>query len=214
MRTARLAFFYIAIPLGSALGYIVGGQVASVLGSWRWALRVSPPLGLILAVIIMIFTTDPPRGHSDNQAALVLQSVSGKAHGIRGLIADVRHIFAIRSFLWATAGFTSVTFAAGALAQWAPTFISRQCGWSSSNSSLFFGGITVFTGIVGTALGSIISKHVMRTDPRADGLVCGFGLLLCTPFLAFALALPTWNIWAAWFLVFVAEVGPHPAASK
>jgi hypothetical protein len=46
----------------------VGSQVASIFGSWRWALRVSPPLGFILAVLCLIFMTDPPRGHSDGRS--------------------------------------------------------------------------------------------------------------------------------------------------
>ena len=61
-----LAIFYIAIPVGSALGYIVGGQGANAMGSWRWGLRVSPPLGFVLAILTIFFITEPPRGHSDN----------------------------------------------------------------------------------------------------------------------------------------------------
>ncbi len=67
VRTNMLALFYIAIPVGSALGYIVGGQVAAAAGSWRWALRVSPPFGLILVFLTIFFITEPPRGHSDGK---------------------------------------------------------------------------------------------------------------------------------------------------
>ena len=73
-----LAIFYLTIPVGrcrhaplhrsdsfSALGFIVGSQVASLLGSWRWALRVSPPFGVVLVILAFIFLKDPPRGHAD-----------------------------------------------------------------------------------------------------------------------------------------------------
>jgi hypothetical protein len=43
-----LSIFYIAMPLGSALGYIIGSRVSQLAfsltqhaGSWKWALRVS-----------------------------------------------------------------------------------------------------------------------------------------------------------------------------
>jgi len=36
-----LSVFYFAIPVGSGLGYIVGTEVAKLLGAWQWGLRVS-----------------------------------------------------------------------------------------------------------------------------------------------------------------------------
>ncbi|KAG9341461.1 hypothetical protein JZ751_019271 [Albula glossodonta] len=39
-RTVMISFFYIFIPVGSGLGYIIGSTVASATGDWRWALRV------------------------------------------------------------------------------------------------------------------------------------------------------------------------------
>ena len=49
----------------SALGFIVGSQVASAFGSWRWALRVSPPLGVACIILFLIFVKEPPRGAAD-----------------------------------------------------------------------------------------------------------------------------------------------------
>ena len=49
----------------SALGFIVGAEAASFMNSWRWALRVSPPIGIFLALVLFFFTRDPPRGAAD-----------------------------------------------------------------------------------------------------------------------------------------------------
>ena len=35
------------------------------MNSWRWALRVSPPIGIFLALVLFFFTRDPPRGAAD-----------------------------------------------------------------------------------------------------------------------------------------------------
>ena len=43
-----LAWFYVAIPVGSALGYAFGGKIADLLG-WRWAFCLVVPPGLFLA---------------------------------------------------------------------------------------------------------------------------------------------------------------------
>ena len=48
-RLRMLSIFYVAMPLGSAMGYIMGSRVSQLVyhinhepGSWQWALRVSP----------------------------------------------------------------------------------------------------------------------------------------------------------------------------
>ena len=64
-----LTVFYMAIPIGSALGYGVGSFTASQVythygqsDSWRWALRVTRALGLIMVVVIIFLIAEPPRG--------------------------------------------------------------------------------------------------------------------------------------------------------
>ena len=64
-RSFVFGIFYLAIPVGSALGFLVGGQVAAVTGDWRWAMRVTPGLNLVAAILIVVFMHDPPRGESD-----------------------------------------------------------------------------------------------------------------------------------------------------
>jgi len=44
MRTKMLAIFYLAVPVGSGLGYICGSNIARAFNDWRWALRFTPPI--------------------------------------------------------------------------------------------------------------------------------------------------------------------------
>ena len=64
-RTKMLAFFYLAVPVGSGMGYIVGSNVASLLKNWKWALRITPPLGLICIILLIIVFKDPKRGGAE-----------------------------------------------------------------------------------------------------------------------------------------------------
>jgi MFS family permease len=64
-RTKALSVFYFAIPVGSGLGYIVGSNVAYVLGPWQWALRVTPVLGIICTILIFVVVKEPPRGAAE-----------------------------------------------------------------------------------------------------------------------------------------------------
>ena len=52
-RSTVLAIFYFAIPVGSGMGYIVGANVAKAFGDWAWALRVTPPLGIVCCLLIV-----------------------------------------------------------------------------------------------------------------------------------------------------------------
>ncbi len=64
-----LAFFYLAVPVGSGMGYIVGSNVASAFNNWKWALRITPPLGLVCIVLLMIVFKDPKRGGAEGTLA-------------------------------------------------------------------------------------------------------------------------------------------------
>ena len=69
-RGSVLSWFYMAIPVGSAIGFAVGGLVgaASHPNGWRWAFFVVTPPGLLLAAWCF-FMRDPPRGQPDRVSA-------------------------------------------------------------------------------------------------------------------------------------------------
>eukprot|EP00055_Hartaetosiga_balthica_P010638 m.46073 g.46073 ORF g.46073 m.46073 type:complete len:504 (+) comp7249_c0_seq1:90-1601(+) len=208
IRTMMLSVFYFAIPVGAALGFIVGGQVAAALGSWRWALRVSPPLGVALALCLFFFTKDPPRGASDGH---VNAGAANENTGILAMVKDVKQILKVRSFIWSTLGFTAVTFTSGAMAQWAPTYVYRmgdQEGHSisSATASLAFGAVTVVTGVIGTFYGSWLSKKYTAMTLKADSYICGLGLLASVAFMGVAIPSLPYSQVAFWILVFFGEL--------
>lgn len=92
--------------------YIVGSGMATLLGNWRWALRLTPILGLI-AVVLLVFCIEPKRGQSEGSHLIASTSYS----------EDLTILMKNRSFMLSTAGFTCVAFVAGALAWWAPTYM-------------------------------------------------------------------------------------------
>ncbi|EDQ86657.1 uncharacterized protein MONBRDRAFT_33732 [Monosiga brevicollis MX1] len=207
VRTHMLSIFYIAIPVGAALGFIVGGQVAAAFGSWRWALRVSPPLGLLLAAVLF-FTREPPRGASEGHSH---GHSMNEASGLKAFWMDFKAVMAVPTFFWSTLGFTAVTFTTGALAQWAPTYVYRQSQLesnhlSSSSASLYFGGVTVITGVCGTLLGSIISKRLESKTPAHDSYVCGVGMLVAVVFIGIAIPLASYQMWIFWVLTLFGEL--------
>ncbi|KAK3083986.1 hypothetical protein FSP39_006341 [Pinctada imbricata] len=199
-RTQMLMFFYFAIPVGSGLGFIVGANVAKAFGAWQWALRVTPVLGIVCVVLIFIIVKEPQRGASEGGTHL---------HNT-AYISDLKELLRNKTFILTTFGFTCVAFVTGALALWAPLFMYKcikALGQDADegNISFVFGGITVAAGFIGVAIGAETSRRMKSRNPRADPLICAFGLLLCTPFLFFSLVLTEYNIAASWVLIFFGE---------
>ncbi|XP_029711988.2 protein spinster isoform X3 [Aedes albopictus] len=202
LRSKMLALFYFAIPVGSGLGYIVGSETAKFFGSWAWALRVTPILGIV-AVVLIALIRDPERGQSEGSHHM--QATSYRE--------DIKDIVRNPSFMLSTAGFTCVAFVAGALAWWGPKFIYLGLVSQPGNENITlnevsfnFGAITMATGIIGVPLGSYLSQRYNRKYPRADAYICAIGLILSAPLLAGAMLTVNVNSTLAYVLIFFAEL--------
>lgn len=202
MRSKMLALFYFAIPVGSGCGYIIGAQMASLMNSWVWALRVTPVLGLI-AVVLIIMLRDPERGQSEGS-----HHMQATSYG-----EDIKAVMRNPSFMLSTAGFTCVAFVAGALAWWGPKFIHLGLTSQAGNEhitlnevSFIFGAITMTTGIIGVPLGSYLSQRLSIKYPQADPYICAAGLILSAPLLLGVLFAARVNIIATYALIFFAEL--------
>ncbi|XP_059614025.1 protein spinster isoform X1 [Phlebotomus argentipes] len=202
MRSKMLAFFYFAIPVGSGLGYIIGSETAKLMGTWRWALRVTPILGAV-AVVMIWLCKEPQRGQSEGSHNLVVTSYR----------EDLKDIVKNPSFMLSTAGFTCVSFVAGALAWWGPTFmhfgIQLQPGnedISLSSVSFMFGGVALLSGAIGVPLGSYLSQVFKKRYPRCDPIICALGLLISVPLIAAAMIVVSSSTAWAVTLIFFAEL--------
>ncbi|XP_073848477.1 lysolipid transporter protein spinster isoform X3 [Musca autumnalis] len=202
LRSKMLAVFYFAIPVGSGFGYIVGSETAHLAGNWRWALRVTPILG-IAAVALILLIKDPERGESEGSHNLSTTTYT----------EDVKYLVKNRSFMLSTAGFTCVAFVAGALAWWGPKFIFLGLKMQPGNENLIqndvsfkFGAITMIAGIIGVPLGSVLSTKLVKSFPTADPLICAFGLILSVPLMTGAMILVSDNTVATYILIFFGQL--------
>lgn len=112
-RTQMLSLFYFAIPVGSGLGYIVGSFTAQVFNDWVYALRVTPLLGVVSVLLLVLFLDEPERGQCEE----VMTTDNS------GVCQDLRYLASVKSYVWSTVGFTCVCFSIGALSWWAPSFV-------------------------------------------------------------------------------------------
>src|SRR5512140_1458017 len=141
-----LSWFYVAIPVGSALGYLLGGVLGQKYG-WHAAFLLVGVPGLLLAIPMALLRT-PPRGGDDAgpHSAFGPPLPGGKGGGYAALFRN-------RSFVCNTLAMAAMTFAIGGLAQWIPSFLYRVHSLDVEKGNTLFGATTVLAGIAGTLAG-------------------------------------------------------------
>jgi predicted MFS family arabinose efflux permease len=166
--------FNVAVPVGSALGYLLGGTIGAHFG-WRAAFYVVGLPGLLLSLVLAVFP-DPPRGAMDPPG-----HTAPGATRVRTLMVDP--LFAVT-----TSAMAALTFVLGALAAWLPTYLVRIHGLSLAEAGASFGALTALTGLLGTALGGWLGDRAAGGDARGYLRVSAIGLLLAAPVTLLAIA--------------------------
>jgi MFS family permease len=202
VRGRVLAWFYMAIPVGSALGYVLGERVAkSGIGhwgagmfgsspeSWRWAFFLVVGPGIALGAW-SFFMREPPRGLADLGRAAAPVSVRWR---------DYSQLLETPSYVFCTLGMAAMTFAIGGIAFWMPYYLKGRSGAGDSPIATF-GAILVVAGIVATYLGGWAGDRLRRRFPGAYFLVSGAAMLAGFPLFLAALRVPFPLGWALIFL--------------
>ncbi|MFZ4429541.1 MAG: spinster family MFS transporter [Phycisphaerales bacterium] len=193
-----LSWFYIAIPVGAALGVVLGGLIASM-SSWHWSFFLMAPPGIVLAILAW-FRPEPSRGGAE--ASRVDAQPLALKHALRDLVRN-------RSFVMNTLGMTAMTFAVGGMSFWMPTYIHEfrmQGGTDEAGTAQLakvtttFGAITVVAGLAGTLTGGWISDRLRGRMKGAYAAFSGLGMLAAFPCFLGVLYTPFPVAWVFMFL--------------
>jgi MFS family permease len=218
-RGAVLAWFYMAIPVGSALGYVFGGVVGGSLG-WRWPFYLVVPPGLILAGLCFfrgrrVRAPEPPTEPEAKQSKP------------RAGIVDYLRVLKIRSYALDTAGMAAMTFAIGGFSFWMPAYLVDQAhvgtkGGGGSGSTehalakvnFIFGVIMVICGVSSTLLGGWLGDRLRRYMSGSYFIVSAMGILASAVFIVLMMHTPfpmawVWLFFAVFFLFL--NTGPSNA---
>ncbi|HMD77626.1 MAG TPA: MFS transporter [Terracidiphilus sp.] len=200
-RNRILSIFYLAIPVGAALGYLAGGELGTLWG-WRAPFFLCAIPGLAVAALYGWIGREPERGASDHVRATADR-------------ATVGGLFRNPAFLTATFGLATLTFAMGGISTWVPTFLNRVGGLPLNSADRVVGAITVVDGIAGTLVGGWLAQRWLRTNYRALYLLSFWSVALTLPCGALVFFGPrAWAIpalFAAEFFLFL-NTGPLNAA--
>jgi MFS family permease len=196
-RATALGVFQAAIPMGFALGFVIGGVLAHFFG-WRAAFMIVGVPGLLTAVLVWRLR-EPTRGameephqesalqeHALQESTLeeIDASSADASHGLaeagRGesALRTVWGIVTSRDWLISTAGYTALTAALGAFATWAIVVMVRDKGMSQTSANITLGVVTLLAGAAGTFGGGWLADRIAARRHNAYFLVCAVSTLL------------------------------------
>jgi predicted MFS family arabinose efflux permease len=138
--------FYLAIPVGTAAGYLLGGKLGPAMG-WRFPFYVAAFPGFLLALAVW-FVPEPPRGQFDSQRETPERGT------LLGLARNP-------AYWTVTLGMAAGTFSLGGVQVWMPTFLSGVRGYTLESANLMFGKIVVVAGILASLVGGWLGDRLL-----------------------------------------------------
>ncbi len=167
-----LGVFYLAIPVGSAAGYLLGGYLAPHHG-WRFPFYIAAAPGFLLALAVL-FLKEPERGHFDTL----------KETPERGTVLGLARNPA---FLTSTLGMAAMTFSLGGVQVWIPQFLYSERHFTLEKANLMFGVIIVIDGILAALAGGWLGDYLLPRMKSSYYFVSAVSMLLGIPVMIVAL---------------------------
>jgi MFS transporter, Spinster family, sphingosine-1-phosphate transporter len=186
LRGRVFAIFFMAMPVGAALGYLLGGLLEKLVG-WRMAFVVAGVPGLALA-LALLFLREPRRGTHDepDEERFTLKDA---------LVTLSRN----STYVITVLGYCAYTFVLGGIAVWIPHYFEPYLGVKTADGNMVFGGITVAAGFIGTFLGGAWADRWARRSPDAYLKLSALSMFAALPI--FVLVMSTSSF--IWFCVWV-----------
>ncbi|NXQ65507.1 SPNS3 protein, partial [Quiscalus mexicanus] len=213
-RTTVLSIFYIFIPVGSGCGYMLAAGVAKSTGDWHWAFRVTPCMGGLALLLLILLV---PHRIQRKTAAHRALSISGMIGG-----ADEKpDVYRATRTSWCqdvgslvkkcslSTSFVNLKVLASSLfsnplLNYYSTVVLLEQTWSSGN--LIFGGITIGTGILGIIAGAEAARRLRKINNKADPLICATSMFMSALCLYIALMVAQTNIISTFIFIAFGEL--------
>lgn len=198
VRARVLSIYALAIPAGSAIGYLLGGWLGQKYG-WREAFYIVAFPGIVLGSLAYFLKESPEREKKEITS-----------------FKEYKALFSNKTYLLIAASQAIGTFSVGGLSAWMPTYFVRNWGMSIAEAGFKFGAITVAAGITGNLLGGFLADYLRKYTKRSYFIVGYLTFFLSAPFAVMSLI--TSDLTLSLIFIFLAEFfifmhsGPYHAA--
>ena len=171
-RARALGVYSFGVPIGSALGIVFGGVIASLI-DWRMAFIIVGLSGVLLAPLFKSVVREPARGRFD---------AGGQGSAPPRIGEVVRVLLSKPSFWGLSFGASAASMMGYGLFFWLPSFLVRSYGLSLLDASLYFGAILLVGGIAGIWLGGSLADRFGAARRRAYAIIPAIAFLATIPF--------------------------------
>ncbi|MGI9343125.1 MAG: spinster family MFS transporter, partial [Gammaproteobacteria bacterium] len=179
-RARALSVYSFGIPIGSALGIVFGGIIASKI-DWRFAFFAVGFAGILIAPIFKLSVMEPVRGQFDPSYA------KASPASLREIVSKLSHK---PSFWLISLGAACSSMMGYGLFFWLPSFFVRSYGLSLLDASLFFGAILLIGGLSGTWLGGSLADRFGADNRRAYVVIPAIAFIATVPLYIMAVLSP------------------------
>ena len=190
-RARALGVYSFGVPIGSALGILFGGVIASLV-DWRAAFIVVGLAGVVLAPVFKLVVREPVRGRLD---------ATGAAGPPAGFGEVMRVLLSKPSFWGLSFGASASSMLGYGLFFWLPSFFVRSYGLTLLEASLYYGAILLLGGIAGLWMGGSLADRFGTARRRAYAIIPATAFLTTIPFFVAAVTSSSPAVAFALFLV-------------
>jgi MFS family permease len=190
-RSRALAFFMLAVPLGTGLSYIVSGPVAQVFG-WRAALWIAAAPVVVLAPFLLLLK-EPRRGASES-------------HLSAGQHKAAWSVVKIPTLWWIIASGALINFNLYALGLFLPAFLTRVHGLTVAQSGLWLGVGHMVAGLCAATMGGVVGDWAIRWRKNGRMLAASGAALAAAPLALWSVMQPSGS-WIAAIVLMCAAYG-------
>jgi MFS family permease len=172
-RGAAMGVFNMSIPLGVALGSVLGGTIAKASG-WQAPFLVFAIPGIILGVLAFFMKDYKTVQHTHESGARVT------------FFQSLNKLFQIPSLVWVLVGYGLANIMAMSFLFWTPAFIGRAWGVDVAAANAVMVPI-VLAAIVGSPIGGILADVWFKKNPRGRLYIPAITIILSALCMAGAL---------------------------
>jgi MFS family permease len=195
-RGRAFAIFYVAIPVGMAVGYVLGGEIEHAFHSWRSVFFIVGLPGVLLALLTLT-APDPPRGIHDAPDERLL---ADEHASMREVLVRLAHNGV---YTWTVLGYAAYTFAMGGLSVWAVNYFQEVRHLQEVEATRIVGGVLIASGLVGTFTGGYLGDWLAARVRHGYLWLSGVSMLASVPFGWVALTSENVVVYAS--MLFIAE---------
>jgi MFS family permease len=184
-RARALAIFSLGVPVGLALGTIIGAFIAHAI-SWRAAFFTMGVAGVLLAPVLLLIVRDPAGRHEPNAAP----------------VAQVFPMLARKPVFWLMAFAASSSSLCGyGLATWTPSVLERSFHLGLIERGEFMASVVFIGGCAGVFAGGWLADRLGQGDRGWYAKLPAIAWVITAPTFAAGLMAP--NLWVAWPLLLI-----------